>query len=76
MRKIQITIQCRTANKIPRQKNTTDCGIFICKYAEYISQDIENMDFTQQQISDIRKQMKIEIASGKLLEHKIYKKKL
>lgn len=70
-------IECRTANKIPNQINSFDCGIFICQYAECIALDIHRMDFTQQQIADIRNQMKVEIATGEILYHKHeYRKKI
>ena len=70
-------IECRTANKIPNQTNSFDCGVFICQYAECIALDIHRMDFTQQQIADIRNQMKVEIATGEILYHKHeYRKKI
>lgn len=63
-------IDCRTAHKIPYQHNSTDCGVFICQYAECIALDIELMDFRANQIPDIRNQMKIEIATANILNHK------
>ena len=71
------TIECRTANKIPRQTNSTDCGVFICQYAECIALDMELMDFRQQQIPDIRNQMKVELAAGEIFHQKHeYRKKI
>ena len=71
------SIECRTANKIPNQMNSFDCGVFICQYAECIALDIQIMDFTQQQIPDICNQMKVEIALGEILYHKHeYRKKV
>ena len=63
-------IYCRTANQIPKQKTQTDCGIFICQYAECITLDMEIMDFEQDCINDIRDQMKLELAFNELDEKK------
>lgn len=34
------------AKDIPRQLNGSDCGVFACKYAEYITRDVP-VTFTQ-----------------------------
>lgn len=50
---------------IPRQTNGYDCGIFACKYADYISRDFD-FDFSQADIPKIRSQMLIEILENDL----------
>lgn len=68
--KKECQIFCRTANKIPIQNNSTDCGIFICQYAECVALNMETMDFEHNNIKDIRNQMKIELAFGELDKQK------
>jgi len=44
---------------IPLQYNGVDCGVFACKYADYISQD-KPFNFSQSDIPRIRKKKMIE----------------
>ena len=46
--------------EIPRQYNTADCGIFTCKFADYLSRD-KPLDFSYADIPKIRRRMIIEI---------------
>jgi len=51
---------------IPEQLNGSDCGVFMCKYAEYKSRYAE-FTFTQDHIPYFRKRMVYEIISQKLM---------
>lgn len=46
---------------IPSQENGYDCGMFVCKYADYISQS-KKLDFDQQVMPYFRKLIILEIA--------------
>ncbi|KAH0501645.1 Sentrin-specific protease 2 [Microtus ochrogaster] len=45
-----------TAEEIPLQLNQSDCGMFTCKYADYISRE-QPITFSQQHVPLFRKQM-------------------
>lgn len=49
----------------PKQDNRSDCGIFSCKIAEYITKNAE-LNFTQKDIPQFRQKMILEILNGKL----------
>ncbi|CAO1410692.1 unnamed protein product, partial [Diamesa hyperborea] len=49
----------------PRQMNGSDCGVFSCMFAEFISRD-SNISFTQEHMQYFRQKMIYEIATGKL----------
>jgi len=51
---------------IPQQKNGCDCGVFMCKYAEWLSRDME-LTFEQEHMPYFRQRMVYEIISKKLL---------
>uniref|UniRef100_A0A914PJZ6 Ubiquitin-like protease family profile domain-containing protein n=1 Tax=Panagrolaimus davidi TaxID=227884 RepID=A0A914PJZ6_9BILA len=51
---------------IPTQLNGSDCGIFVCKYAEYVSRRAE-FDFDQQDMPHFRKEMVWEILQQRLM---------
>nr|XP_027204002.1 sentrin-specific protease 1-like [Dermatophagoides pteronyssinus] len=51
---------------IPKQQNYYDCGVFVCKYAEYISRRA-SLTFTQEHIPAFRKLMMYEIIHQKLI---------
>ncbi|XP_044539704.1 sentrin-specific protease 2-like [Gracilinanus agilis] len=51
---------------IPQQSNTSDCGVFLCKYADYISQD-KPFTFTQNHMPHFRKRMVWEILQQQVL---------
>lgn len=55
-----------TAEEIPQQQNGSDCGIFLCKYAEYISRD-QPVAFAQHHMPIFRKSMVWEILHRLLL---------
>lgn len=52
-------------DKLPQQKNCSDCGVFSCMYAEYISRD-EEITFSQEHMSFFRKKMVLDICSGEV----------
>ncbi|TRY89395.1 hypothetical protein DNTS_002610, partial [Danionella cerebrum] len=52
---------------IPQQKNGSDCGVFICKYADYISRG-HKLTFRQNHMPYFRKAMIWEILNQKLLQ--------
>ena len=51
---------------IPTQKNNSDYGIFMCKFADYVSQD-KAIDFDQGSMSYFRRRMVWEIINKTLL---------
>lgn len=51
---------------IPEQLNGCDCGVFACKYAEYLSRKA-TFDFDQRHMPYFRRRMVYEILSKKLL---------
>ncbi|KAK3758616.1 hypothetical protein RRG08_019526 [Elysia crispata] len=51
----------------PQQMNGSDCGMFMCKYAEYITRQ-KDLSFTQEDMPYFRKRMVYEIMSKKLLQ--------
>ncbi|XP_056154551.1 sentrin-specific protease 1 [Lampris incognitus] len=53
-------------NEIPQQMNGSDCGMFTCKYAEYITKD-KPITFTQKHMAYFRRRMVWEILNRKLL---------
>ncbi|XP_035304610.1 sentrin-specific protease 2-like [Cricetulus griseus] len=55
-----------TSEEIPRQLNGSDCGMFTCKYADYISRD-QPVTFSQQHMPIFRKRMVWEILHSHLL---------
>ncbi|XP_057637891.1 sentrin-specific protease 2-like [Chionomys nivalis] len=55
-----------TSEEIPQQLNGSDCGVFTCKYADYISRD-QPATFSQQHMPIFRKRMVWEILHSHLL---------
>ncbi len=51
---------------IPQQMNGSDCGMFACKFAEYLSRDVA-ITFNQEHMPYFRRRMIYEIVSKKLL---------
>ncbi|CAL8285444.1 unnamed protein product [Lota lota] len=60
------TVGSLRASEIPQQKNGSDCGIFACKYADYISKG-RPLTFKQCHMPLFRKVMVWEILNKKLL---------
>uniref|UniRef100_A0A3P8VEG1 SUMO specific peptidase 1 n=1 Tax=Cynoglossus semilaevis TaxID=244447 RepID=A0A3P8VEG1_CYNSE len=60
------TLHCKKPNEIPQQMNGSDCGMFTCKYADYITKD-KPITFTQKHMPYFRRRMVWEIVNHKLL---------
>ena len=54
------------ARNIPKQNNGSDCGMFTCKYAEYLSRGAD-FDFCSSNMPYFRKQMMYEITRNEIL---------
>ncbi|XP_074500419.1 sentrin-specific protease 1 [Sebastes fasciatus] len=60
------TLHSKKRHEIPQQMNGSDCGMFTCKYADYITKD-KPITFTQNQMPYFRRRMVWEIVNHKLL---------
>nr|XP_061803493.1 sentrin-specific protease 1-like [Nerophis lumbriciformis] len=60
------TLHSKKRNEIPQQMNGSDCGMFTCKYADYVTKD-KPITFTQKQMPYFRRRMVWEIVNRKLL---------
>nr|XP_046269161.1 sentrin-specific protease 2 isoform X2 [Scatophagus argus] len=60
------TVGSFRATEIPQQRNGSDCGVFACKYADYIAKG-RSLTFKQCQMPLFRKLMIWEILNQKLL---------
>ncbi|XP_074447100.1 sentrin-specific protease 2-like isoform X2 [Larus michahellis] len=60
------TVHSMEPHEIPQQSNGSDCGVFTCKYADYISRE-KPMTFTQIHMPYFRERMVWEILHQELL---------
>uniref|UniRef100_A0A3B3DN67 SUMO specific peptidase 1 n=1 Tax=Oryzias melastigma TaxID=30732 RepID=A0A3B3DN67_ORYME len=60
------TLHSKEPKEIPQQMNGSDCGMFTCKYADYITKD-KPITFTQKHMPYFRRRMVWEILNHKLL---------
>ena len=60
------SFQAVIVKDIPQQMNGSDCGMFTCKFAEYLSRNA-NISFTQEDMPYFRKRMIYEIVQAKLM---------
>ncbi|XP_068996649.1 sentrin-specific protease 1 [Embiotoca jacksoni] len=60
------TLHSKKSSEIPQQMNGSDCGMFTCKYADYITKD-KPITFTQKHMPYFRRRMVWEIVHHKLL---------
>uniref|UniRef100_A0A8C5DDF8 Sentrin-specific protease 1-like n=1 Tax=Gouania willdenowi TaxID=441366 RepID=A0A8C5DDF8_GOUWI len=60
------TLHSKARNEIPQQMNGSDCGMFTCKYADYITKD-KPISFTQKHMPYFRKRMVWELVNHKLM---------
>jgi len=51
---------------IPHQLNGSDCGVFSCKFADFVSRD-KFVDFTQENMPYFRRRMVVEIVQKALI---------
>ncbi|XP_060774686.1 sentrin-specific protease 2 isoform X2 [Neoarius graeffei] len=61
------TVTSLRATEVPQQKNGSDCGVFLCKYADYIARG-RPFTFRQCHMPYFRKLMIWEILNQKLLQ--------
>ncbi|KRZ38922.1 Sentrin-specific protease 1, partial [Trichinella pseudospiralis] len=54
------------AEGVPRQGNFNDCGVFVCKFADFLSRDAE-LTFNQSHMANFRLRMAYEILNKQLL---------
>jgi sentrin-specific protease 1 len=52
---------------IPTQKNTYDCGVFLCTYAEYLARDAV-FNFSQEHMLSFRQLIAYELTTKKLVD--------
>ena len=57
--------KCFHEKEIPEQKNSSDCGVFACQFAEFITRDAA-ISFTQEDMPHLRRQMVAEVLNKKL----------
>jgi sentrin-specific protease 1 len=55
----------RNIKNIPKQENSWDCGVYLCKYMEYISRN-EEINFSQEDMNYFRIQIAHELLEGGL----------
>uniref|UniRef100_A0A1A8M391 SUMO1/sentrin specific peptidase 1 n=1 Tax=Nothobranchius pienaari TaxID=704102 RepID=A0A1A8M391_9TELE len=60
------TLHSKKPSEIPQQMNGSDCGMFTCKYADYITKD-KPITFTQKHMPYFRRRMVWEIVNHNLL---------
>ncbi|NXN68022.1 SENP2 protease, partial [Himantopus himantopus] len=60
------TLHSMEPHEIPQQLNGSDCGVFMCKYADYIARD-KPLNFTQTHMPYFRRKMVWEIIHQQLL---------
>jgi hypothetical protein len=49
----------------PQQQNVYDCGVFMCKFADYLARDLP-LTFSQRNIPFFRKQMALQIVQASM----------
>ncbi|KAM6924869.1 sentrin-specific protease 1 [Xenentodon cancila] len=59
-------LHSKKPSEIPQQMNGSDCGMFTCKYADYITKD-KPITFTQKHMPYFRRRMVWEIVNHRLL---------
>lgn len=63
---LNVTNYAKDIVECPQQENGADCGIFACKFAEFISREAP-VNFSQDDMQYYRKRMIWEIAKKQLL---------
>ena len=57
--------QVMAADEIPQQDNPDDCGVFMCKYIEFLSEN-RPLNFSACDIPRVRYRMMLSLASGRI----------
>ena len=57
--------RCLTESELPQQKNDSDCGVFVCMYADFLSDNLP-LDFDQSHIGIFRQKISIDMVSETL----------
>ncbi|NWU90442.1 SENP2 protease, partial [Upupa epops] len=60
------TLHSMESHEIPQQQNGSDCGVFMCQFADYLARD-KPITFTQSHMPYFRRKMVWEILHQKLL---------
>lgn len=58
--------EMKNVQNIPQQMNGSDCGMFSCTFAEFLTRDAK-ITFSQEDMPYLRKKMVVEILEGRLL---------
>jgi sentrin-specific protease 1 len=58
---------CIHVKDVPQQMNGSDCGMFACKFAEYLSRGKLTFSFNQTHMPYFRRRMILEILNKKLM---------
>ncbi|CAF1369585.1 unnamed protein product [Adineta steineri] len=66
MKKLQANWTVGYWKSVPQQKNTNDCGVFICQFAKYLARQWL-INLTQEDMPRFRQQMINEIKLNKLI---------
>jgi hypothetical protein len=55
------------SHEVPQQDNGSDCGVFTCKFGDYLSRGFTKFNFEAKNMQTMRKAILIEIANKKML---------
>jgi len=55
------------SHDVPQQDNGSDCGVFTCKFGDYLSRGFTKFNFEAKNMQTMRKAILIEIANKKML---------
>lgn len=58
--------ELENVDDVPQQQNGSDCGVFTCKFAEYLSRDAD-LTFVQENMNYYRERMVYEIIENDLM---------
>lgn len=59
-------LECMSPDEIPQQMNGSDCGVFSCTFAEFITRNAK-LSFGQEDMPYFRRKMVYEIVTGQLM---------
>jgi len=55
------------SHDVPQQDNGSDCGVFTCKFGDYLSRGFTKFNFEAKNMQTMRKAILVEIANKKML---------